>query len=204
MSGDPVSDKLTAIIRQVERCDICAQYLPNPPRPVFSASSSASILVAGQAPGRLAHETGIPFNDPSGDRLRDWMGIDRDTFYDVNRIALVPMAFCYPGTGTSGDLPPRKECADTWRQQILDAMPSISLTLLVGSYSVAWHLAHEKPDRGKRSLTEAVRDWRRYAPAVIPMPHPSPRNNLWLRRNPWFEEELVPYMRERVGSVLGR
>ena len=157
----------------------------------------ARILIAGQAPGRRVHESGVPFDDPSGERLRDWLGIDRDTFYDERRIAILPMGFCYPGTGKSGDLPPRPECAPAWRTALLELLTGVRLTLVIGQYAQAWHL----PD-ARRNLTETVRAWREYDPGVIPLPHPSPRNNIWLKKNPWFGEELLPKLRERVDGAL--
>jgi uracil-DNA glycosylase len=191
---------LEALFAQIRACNLCAQHLPNDPRPVVRGSSGSSILIVGQAPGRRVHETGIPFNDPSGDRLRDWMGIDRKTFYDESRISLLPMGFCYPGTGKSGDLPPRPECANAWRDRLLGALPAIKLTLLVGRYAIAWHLF---PERGRPpTVTETVRRWRDWWPGLVPLPHPSPRNNLWLRRNPWFAEELLPQLKQRVASAL--
>lgn len=158
----------------------------------------ARILVASQAPGRKVHESGVPFDDPSGERLRAWMGIDRATFYDPARIAILPMAFCYPGRGRSGDLPPRPECARTWREALLSRMTSVELTLAVGAYALDHHLP------AGRGVTDAVRDWRRGRPRLLPLPHPSPRNRGWLLRNPWFEDEVVPELRSRVAEVLGR
>lgn len=185
------------LVRQVRACRICAGALPHEPRPVVQLSESSRILVVGQAPGRRVHETGLPFNDPSGDRLRQWMGITRDTFYDEQKLAILPMGFCYPGTGKSGDLPPRPECAPAWRQALLDRLPEIRLTLLIGQYAHAWHILG-----ARRAVTENVRRWQQFWPTVIPMPHPSPRNNLWLRKNPWFELEVVPALQERVAEVL--
>ena len=159
---------------------------------------TARILVVGQAPGRRVHETGIPFNDPSGERLRSWMGIDRSVFYDAARIALLPMGFCYPGPGKSGDLPPRPECAEKWRRQLLALLPDIQLTLVIGQYAQAWHLG----ERQKDSLTETVKNWKEYWPRVLALPHPSPRNNIWLRRNPWLAEEVLPVLKDRVSQLL--
>lgn len=164
----------------------------------MQASTKARLLVVGQAPGRKVHETGIPFNDPSGDRLRAWLGIDRDTFYNEQQVALIPMGFCFPGTGRSGDLPPRKECAEAWRSDLLEQLMDVRLTLVLGQYATRWHLPDEKG-----SLTEIVSRWRRWAPTTFVAPHPSPRNQLWLKRNPWFEEELLPALRARVSKVLG-
>lgn len=187
------------LVQRVRACTLCADHLPLGPRPVVQLSQTSKILVVGQAPGRRVHDTGLPFNDPSGDRLRAWMGIDRDTFYDDRQLAILPMGFCYPGTGKSGDLPPRPECAPAWRQLLLDRLPDIALTLVIGQYAHAWHL----PD-GERSVTSNVQQWARYWPTLVPMPHPSPRNNLWLRRNPWFEQEVVPALQRRVAEVLGQ
>ncbi|WP_372970657.1 uracil-DNA glycosylase family protein [Marinobacter sp.] len=187
------------LVAQVRQCRICESQLPLSPRPVIQISRDARILVVGQAPGRRVHETGLPFNDPSGDRLRDWMGIGRDTFYDENQLAILPMGFCYPGTGKSGDLPPRPECAPAWRNLLLDRLEQIELTLVIGQYAHAWHLPG-----GKAPVTERVRRWREVWPKMLPLPHPSPRNNLWLRRNPWFEEEVVPELQQRVRAILGR
>lgn len=194
-SGNGLS--LEALMQQVRACRLCEQWLPYEPRPVIRASRSSRILVVGQAPGRRVHETGIPFNDPSGDRLRDWMGVTREQFYDERLMAILPMGFCYPGTGRSGDLPPRPECAPTWREALLARLPDIELTLVIGQYAQAWHL----PD-GRRSVTENVRAWRRYWPRLVPMPHPSPRNNLWLRRNPWFEQDVIPALQERIAGLI--
>ncbi|MGC8119255.1 uracil-DNA glycosylase family protein [Marinobacter sp. VGCF2001] len=185
------------LVKQVRACRICAGALPHEPRPVVQLSPSSRILVVGQAPGRRVHETGLPFNDPSGDRLRQWMGVSRETFYDDQQLAILPMGFCYPGTGKSGDLPPRPECAPAWRQALLERLPEIRLTLLIGRYAHTWHI----PD-ARASVTENVQNWRQYWPATIPMPHPSPRNNLWLRKNPWFEKSVIPALQSRVASVL--
>lgn len=192
------SESLADLLCEVRACTLCADELPLGPRPVLQAESAARILVVGQAPGTKVHATGLPFNDPSGDRLRDWMGVDRSTFYDASQIALLPMAFCYPGRGKSGDLPPPPRCAKQWRMRFLAQLPNIRLTLVLGQYACAWHL----PQTGG-TLTERVADWRQYAPDLIPMPHPSPRNNLWLRRNAWFEADVVPWVRNRIAALLG-
>lgn len=189
---------LETLLQQIRACTLCAPSLPHGPRPVVQASASARILVAGQAPGRKVHETGIPFNDPSGDLLRRWMGVDRETFYDATRIAIVPMGFCYPGTGKSGDLPPRPECAVAWREKLLRQLPQIELTLVIGRYAQGWHL----PGAGN-SVTETVSRWREHWPTVLPLPHPSPRNRLWLTRNPWFDQDVIPALQYRVCQLLG-
>ena len=189
---------LTKLVKEIRSCTLCTEHLPLGPRPIIQVSSTAKILIVGQAPGSRVHETGIPFNDPSGDRLREWMGIDKEIFYDDKEIALVPMGFCFPGTGKSGDLPPRPECAATWRVQLLEQLPNIKLTIVVGQYAQAWHL-----DQGnKANLTETVVAWKSYWPKAIPLPHPSPRNNIWLKKNPWFEEEVLPSLRRKVKAVL--
>lgn len=190
--------RLLALARDVRACDLCAQHLPLGPRPVIQVGRAARILIAGQAPGRRVHETGIPFNDPSGERLRDWLGLEASTFYDAEQIALLPMGFCFPGTGRSGDLPPRPECADTWRAPLLELLPGVRLTVAVGSYAIKWHLPGEKG-----SLAGRVRRWQETAPALFIAPHPSPRNNRWLRNNPWFETEVVPALRSAVSDALG-
>lgn len=195
---EPLTDlSLPELVDRVRACTLCAGVLPHEPRPVVQLSEGSKILVVGQAPGRRVHETGLPFNDPSGDRLRDWMGIGREVFYDARELAILPMGFCYPGTGRSGDLPPRPECAPAWRAALLARLPAIRLTLVIGQYAHAWHLGE-----AHRSVTDNVRDWHRWWPSLIPLPHPSPRNNLWLRRNPWFEQDVVPALRQRVAEVL--
>jgi len=185
------------LVSRVRACTLCRQKLPHEPRPVVQLSESSRILIVGQAPGRKVHETGVPFNDPSGDRLRQWMGIGRDAFYDESRVAILPMGFCFPGTGKAGDLPPLPECADTWREALLARLRHVELTLVIGQYAQAWHL----PDN-RRLVTDNVQAWREYWPRLLPMPHPSPRNNLWLRRNPWFENEVLPRLQARVSQLL--
>lgn len=191
--------KFQRLLADVAACTLCAPRLPLGPRPVLQADPRAVVLVAGQAPGRRVHETGLPFNDPSGDRLRDWMGIDRTVFYDPSLLAIVPMGFCYPGTGASGDLPPPPECAQAWRARLLAGLPKLRTTLAIGRYAHAYHLPGMKG-----TLAGTVREWRRFQPAVFPLPHPSPRNNLWLRRNPWFERDVIPALRARIAEILGR
>ena len=186
------------IVGKARACRLCAAHLPLGPRPVFQVDAKAKILIAGQAPGRRVHETGIPFNDPSGERLRAWMGVDAATFYDPRKIAILPMGFCYPGTGKSGDLPPRPECAAEWRAPLLKLLSSTELTLVIGQYALDWHLK----DTQKGSLTETVQNWKQYWPAILPLPHPSPRNNIWLKKNPWFEAEILPMLKQKVGSLL--
>jgi uracil-DNA glycosylase len=190
---------LDALLNEIRACRLCEAELPLGPRPVVRAAESARILVVGQAPGTAVHASGIPFDDPSGERLRDWMGVDADTFYDESRIALVPMGFCYPGRGKSGDLPPKKRCARTWRTPLLGALPQIELTLVIGQYAMAWHL----PGAKRLTLTETVRRHADWGDALLPLPHPSPRNNIWLARNAWFEAEVVPRLRVRVRRTLG-
>lgn len=189
---------LPALLAEVRACTLCAAYLPLGPRPVLQANASARILIASQAPGTKVHATGIPFNDVSGDRLRTWLGISRDVFYDATQMAIVPMGFCYPGKGASGDLPPRPECAPTWRKAVLSELPNIQLTIVVGRYALDYHL----PDFKRASVTEVVQAWRQHWPGVVPLPHPSPRNIAWFQRNPWFETELLPVLRARVKEVL--
>lgn len=188
------------LLEEVRACRLCAAYLPLGPRPVLQWHREARILIAGQAPGRKVHETGLPFNDPSGERLRGWLGINRETFYDERLVAIVPMGFCYPGTGASGDLPPRPECAATWRAKLLAPLAQIRLSLVIGKYAQDWHLSQDGR-QAKPTLTENVAS-RDYWPHMAVLPHPSPRNNLWLKRNPWFEAEFVPLLRERVAQAL--
>lgn len=188
---------LTTLLREVRSCTICAAQLPHGPRPVLQLHGEARILVAGQAPGRRVHESGIPFDDASGDRLRDWLGLSRERFYDPRSVAILPMGFCFPGSGRAGDLPPRPECAPAWRASLLRQLHALQLTLVIGQYAQAYHW----PESG-RSVTDTVRAWREHWPETVPLPHPSPRNNLWLRRNPWFESELLPPLRERVAEAL--
>ncbi len=190
-------DSLTKLLAEVRACTLCSAHLPLGPRPVVQVHSMARILIVGQAPGRKVHETGIPFNDASGERLRAWLGISSEVFYDEKQIALLPMGFCYPGTGKSGDLPPRPECAPAWRELLLSHLKNLELTLVIGQYAQGYHL----PNKGA-SVTEVVQAWREHYPQVMPLPHPSPRNNLWLKRNPWFEAELLPALQSRVSQVL--
>jgi uracil-DNA glycosylase len=190
--------RLQALLKEVRACTLCAAHLEAGPRPVLQVDRKARILIVGQAPGRKVHASGIPFDDASGDRLRQWLGVDRQVFYDPLKIALLPMGFCYPGTGTSGDLPPRPECAPMWREKLLAHLPNIELTLVIGQYALEWHL----PEQGSKNLTQTVKDWRSFWPKVLPLPHPSPRNNIWLKSNPWFAEEVIPPLQARVREML--
>jgi len=192
---------LDAVLADIAACRACAGEWPHYPRPVTRVSSATRLLIAGQAPGRLVHETGLPFNDPSGVRLRTWMGIDRETFYARPEIGVAAMAFCFPGTNPKGgDFPPPPRCAALWRPRLLAALPGVELTLLVGGYAQTWALG----DRMKSNMTETVRAWRDYVDdGFLPMPHPSWRNTAWLKRNPWFEDEVMPFLRHRVAGILG-
>jgi uracil-DNA glycosylase len=190
---------LEAVLSDIAACRACAGELPHEPRPVVRVFPETRLLICGQAPGRRVHESGLPFTDPSGDRLRTWMGVDYETFYADRRIGVAAMAFCFPGTSPKGgDYPPPARCAQLWRPQLLPHLPKVELTLLVGSYAQAWALG----DRRKGSLAETVAAWRDYLPAYLPMPHPSWRNTSWLKRNPWFEDEAAPYLRQRVATIL--
>lgn len=189
---------LDAVLAEIRACRACAGELSHEPRPVVRVTPATRLLICGQAPGRLVHETGLPFNDPSGVRLRSWMGVDRETFYGP-AVGVAAMAFCFPGTNPKGgDYPPPKRCAELWRTQLLAALPNVELTLLVGSYAQAWALG----DRAKGPMTETVRAWRAFLPSVLVLPHPSWRNTGWLKRNPWFEDEVTPYLRQRVSEIL--
>lgn len=189
---------LDRLLVEVRGCRACESVLPLGPRPVLQAAATARVLIVGQAPGTRVHQTGVPWDDPSGERLRRWMGIDREAFYDEYRTAIIPMGFCYPGRGKSGDLPPRKECAELWMTRLLSHLPEVQLTLLVGQYAQAYYLGAQR----KPTLTETVRAWREYQPRYLPLPHPSGRNNIWLRRNQWFEREVVPAMQRLCGKAL--
>lgn len=195
----PSPQSLAALLKEVRACRRCAAYLPHEPRPVLQVSSTARIGIFSQAPGTRVHESGRPFTDASGDRLRDWLGIGPDVFYDARRVAIIPMGFCFPGQDAKGgDLPPRKECAPLWRARLMAALPNLETAIVVGGYSQKYHLG----ERLKPTLTETVEAWRAYAPDFFPTPHPSWRNNGWLKKHPWFETELLPVLRKRVAALL--
>lgn len=186
-----------ALLKKIRNCTICKD-LPLGPNPITQFSAKSKLLVVGQAPGRITHHKGIPFDDPSGDRLRNWLGIDRDTFYDANKLAIVPMGFCFPGTGKSGDLPPRPECAEAWRTDVLDSLKSVELTLVIGKYALDWHM----PELSKHTVTEAVKKWEEHWPSKLVLPHPSPRNNRWLKNNPWFEDDVIPMLQAKIKQMF--
>jgi len=192
------TDNLLSLIRA---CTVCASNLTAGPRPIVQFSRTSRLVIIGQAPGARVHASGVPWDDASGERLRDWTGLDKDIFYDPARVALVPMGFCYPGTGSSGDLPPRPECAPLWHERILASLPADRLTLLVGSYAQQHYLKHPK----RQTLTDIVRGFSAFAPAFFPLPHPSWRSGIWMQRNPWFEREVVPALRAcvRAGVSAG-
>ena len=187
----------SSLLTEVRACTLCEAHLPHGPRPVLQLDPNARILIAGQAPGRKVHESGIPFDDASGNRLREWLGVSCDIFYDPKQIAILPMGFCFPGSGRSGDLPPRPECEPAWRKQLLAHLGHLEITLVLGQYAQAYHFGETSS-----SLTELVKSWRSHWPNMVPLPHPSPRNNIWLRRNPWFDAEVLPSLQQRVAEVL--
>ncbi len=214
MSRGDLPPTINALSHAIAQCRICRdcptggpeRRMPHEPRPVAYLSATAKVLIAGQAPGLRVHETGLPFNDASGDRLRQWLGVDRDTFYDRSRFAIAPMGFCFPGYDDNGhDLPPRRECAPHWRQTVMDAMPQVELILAIGQYAQAWHLRGLR----RKTMTETVAHWRdflltnREGPRVVPLPHPSWRNTGWLKRHPWFEAEVLPVLRREVSLLIG-
>jgi uracil-DNA glycosylase len=188
---------LRSLIKEARACRVCAPHLPLGPKPVFLVSAGAHLMIVGQAPGRRVHQTGIPWNDPSGDQLRAWLRMDRAQFYDTRHIAIVPTGLCYPGSGKRGDLPPRPECAPLWHPRFRAALPGIRLTLLVGMHAQAYYLGK----RRKKTMAQTVRAFREYLPEFFPLPHPSPRNRLWMKNNPWFAKEVVPALRRRVRAL---
>jgi uracil-DNA glycosylase len=195
----PYRPNLSALVSEIRACQICAGDLTHGVRPVLRISHTARLCIAGQAPGQRVHNSGIPYDDASGGRLRAWLGMDRDTFYDESRVAIVPMGFCFPGYDEMGaDKPPRPECVHHWHGLLFAAAPEFKLLLAIGTYAQRYHLNGGT----KKSVTETVRAWREYGPFVIPLPHPSWRNNGWLRKNPWFEAELIPHLRARVAQAL--
>ncbi len=185
------------LLTEIRKCQICAEHLPLGPRPVLQVHPEAAILIVGQAPGRRVHASGIPFQDPSGVRLREWMGVTEEEFYDPHRVAVLPMGFCFPGSGPSGDKPPRPECAPAWREAVLEQLSGVRLTLVLGRYAQAYHLGAPS-----RSVTESVTSWREYWPEKLPLPHPSPRNQAWFKKNGWFVEEVLPMLRKRVKALV--
>ncbi|MCC9137164.1 uracil-DNA glycosylase family protein [Pontibacter silvestris] len=191
-------ETLETLLQQIRACRICEEHLPLGPNPVLRATTSARLLIVGQAPGTKVHASGKPWDDQSGKRLRQWMGIAPDVFYDEHKVAIVPMGFCYPGKGKSGDLPPRPECKQHWHQQLLTLLPNIQLTLLVGKYAQDAFLGSS----AKANLTQTVTAWQEYLPHCMPLPHPSPRNQFWLKYHPWFETDAVPVLQGMVSSLF--
>ena len=198
-SDHGTNESLPALLARIRSCDHCAGHLPRGPRPVIVADRRARLLIIGQAPGTRVHETGIPWNDRSGDRLRNWLSLDHHVFYDSSQIAIMPMGFCYPGAlPAGGDAPPRPECAPLWHDRVHQQLPQIALTLLIGMYAHAWYLGKSR----KRTVTATVAAWRDFGPSIIPLPHPSWRSTNLIRRNPWFEAELLPDLRARIDRLL--
>ena len=195
--GEPMADRLIQLLEEVRRCTLCEPMLPLGARPVIRAASTARLLIIGQAPGTRVHKSGVPWDDLSGERLRDWLGLTSERFYDTRQIAIMPMGLCYPGRGRGGDLPPRPECAPTWHERVRAELPDLQLTLLIGQYAQRYYLPHRRA-----SLTENVRHYADALPHWFPLPHPSPRNRRWLQQRPWFEAEVVPVLRKRVHEVL--
>jgi len=206
-----------SLLEKVRKCQLCAQQLPLSPRPILQASSASKILIAGQAPGIITHEKGILFDDKSGQRLRQWLGVNNNQFYDEQQFAIVPMGFCYPGKGKSGDLPPMPLCGQTWRNEMMEKLYKVELTILVGKYAIDWHLndllkqhVNEKEPSltipyPYQNITELVKQWQvLLLNNIIAIPHPSPRNNIWLKKNPWFEQDIIPVLQQRVSSLLTR
>ncbi|GAB4198220.1 MAG: uracil-DNA glycosylase family protein [Wenzhouxiangellaceae bacterium] len=189
---------MNPLINDLSACTHCASKLPLPPRPIFQLHENARLLIAGQAPGMRAHEAGKPFADASGQRLRQWLGVTEDEFYNPRKVAILPMGLCYPGKGASGDLPPLPECAVRWRPEVLSALPNIRLTLLLGQYALRWHLG----ERMGPNLTATVAAWRDHWPEYLSLPHPSPRNQAWFKRNPWFASEVLPVLQQRIRQLL--
>jgi uracil-DNA glycosylase family 4 len=189
---------LPSLLKEIRACRICEEHLPLEPRPIIRANEKAKIMIVGQAPGTKVHQTGIPWNDPSGDRLRSWMGISRDEFYDEEKFAIAPMGFCYPGKVERGDMPPRPECAKHWRDKIHTALPNIKLTILSGKYAIDYYIGNAK----KKTIAETVKNYKEYLPDFFPLPHPSPRNIMWFRKNPWLEDEVIPELKEAISRKL--
>ncbi len=198
MAPRKLSSPLLELLNEIRACTECEEDLPCGPRPILAAHQDARILIIGQAPGRRVHDSGVAWDDPSGERLRDWLSVDAADFYDESKIAIVPMGFCYPGTGESGDLPPRRECAELWHERLLTELKGVKLTLLVGAYAQKYQLGKDR----KSNLTKTVQAWKEFTPACLPLPHPSPRNNIWMKKNPWFAKEVLPYLRRRVKQLL--
>ncbi len=186
------------LLNEIRKCTLCAKHLPLGPNPIVNAHRNARLIIIGQAPGTKVHQSGIPWDDASGKRLREWLNMEPEQFYNSDKIAIIPMGFCYPGKGNSGDLPPRPECAPEWHKTLFDKMPRVELILLIGLYAQKYYLGKEV----KRNLTETVRNREEYLPRFFPMPHPSPRNRLWLRKNEWFEMDAIPELQLRVQEVM--
>ncbi len=187
---------MQSLLKEIRACNICSEFLPLGPRPTLQASSNSKICIIGQAPGKSVHESGVAWNDPSGRRLREWLDVNESQFYNPELFALIPMGFCYPGKGKSGDLPPRKECAPEWHDLLFKNMNQIDLLLLIGSYAQSYYL------KDSLSLTERVKNFKNYSSLNIPLPHPSPRNNIWIKKNPWFENDVLPFLKRRVSENL--
>lgn len=188
------------LLAEIRKCSVCKNHLPNKPRPIIQASIESKIVIIGQAPGQKVQDSGIPWDDKSGDELRRWLNVSKEQFYDSSLFALVPMGFCYPGKGTSGDLPPRPECALLWHKKIMKSLKQIELTILIGQYSQAYYLG----DRAKANLTKTVRAYKTFLPQFLPLPHPSPRNRIWQKKNDWFEKMVVPMLRMSVNGMLNK
>ncbi len=191
------------LLDDIRHCRACEAELPLGVNPVVQSHPDARLLIIGQAPGSKVHASGVPWDDPSGNRLRQWLGIEREAFYDARKIAIMPMGFCYPGKGKSGDLPPRKECAPLWHQRLLQELPNIKFTLLIGQYAQT-HYLHTDHAKGLKTLTERVESWQQFVPTQLPLPHPSPRNRHWLAKHPWFEQDVVPWLQNHVRELFSR